>query len=76
MGEPIGTEATRVFAPPPPTDIPMTTWTPPITGAPAPTATFQPAFTSLFPGADDKDQDNNDNEPDTRDPFSSTECGQ
>jgi len=64
-GEPIGTEPTRVFAPPMPIDVPVTMsiWNPPTTSAP--TATFRPAFTPLFPEADDEDQDDDDNEPDT-----------
>ena len=56
-GEPIGEEPTRLFAPPPPTDIPAITWTLPIISTAAPTATFRPAFTPLFPEADDEDQD-------------------
>ena len=71
-GEPIGEEPTRVFAPPPPPDVPTVTWTPPVISI-ALITTFRPAFTPLFPEADNEDQDYD--EPDTRDPFSSTERG-
>ena len=70
-GKPIGEEPTRVFAPPPQTDIPAVTWTSPVISTTAPTAIFRPAFTPLFPEANDEDQDFD--EPDTQDPFSSTE---
>ena len=75
-GEPIGTEPTRVFAPPMPVDIPVTTsvWNPPTTSAP--TATFRPSYVPLFPEVDPlDDEDRDDDEPETRDPFSSTERG-
>ena len=72
-GEPIGTEPTRVFAPPMPVDKPVTTsiWNPPSTAAP--TATFRPSYVPLFPEVDPiDDEDQDDDEPETRDPFSST----
>ena len=74
-GEPIGEEPTRVFAPPPPPEVPTVTWTPPVIGT-APTATFRPSYVPLFPEVDPiDDEDQDDDEPDTQDPFSSTERG-